>query len=50
MVSSIPSRIDQTQEDLIQPETIEEHPVVEKQRRKPVKRKRKRKPTTLDLF
>ena len=50
MVSSIPSRIDQTQEDLIQPETVEEHPLVEKPKRKAVKRKRKRKTTTLDLF
>ena len=49
-VSSIPSRIDQTQEDLIQPETVEEDPVVEKPKRKTVKRKRKRKTTTLDLF
>jgi len=55
MVSSIPSRIDQTQEDIIEPETVEEHPVVRKPvKRKPVKRKRKRKrkrkTSTLDLF
>lgn len=50
MVSSIPARIDQTQDDLIQPETMEEHPVIEKPKRKPAKPKRKRKTTTLDLF
>jgi rod shape-determining protein MreC len=52
MVSSIPSRIDQTQEDMIQPETIEEVPVAPKpkQRVKRVKRKPKRNTSTLDLF
>ena len=50
MVSSIPSRIDQTQEDMIQPETIEEVPVVEKPKIKRVKRKPKRNTSTLDLF
>jgi len=50
MVSSIPVRIDQTQDDLIQPETLEEHTMVKKQRKKNIKLKRKTKSTTLDLF
>jgi rod shape-determining protein MreC len=47
-VSSIPSRIDQTQEELIEPEIEEEHMVVKKQRKKILKRKRKI--STFDLF
>jgi len=50
MVSSIPSRIDQTQEDMIQPETIEEVPVAPKPKVKRVRRKPKRNSSTLDLF
>ena len=64
ILSSIPSRIDQTQDDVIQVETIEEHtavekPTVKKPKRKPVvekptvkkpKRKPKRNTSTLDLF
>ncbi len=50
MVSSIPSRIDQTQEDTIQPETIEEVPVAPKPKVKRVKRKVKQHRSTLDLF
>jgi len=50
MVSSIPSRIDQTQEDMIQPETIEEVSVAPKPKVKRVKRKPKRNRSTLDLF
>jgi len=50
MVSSIPSRIDQTQEDMIQPETIEEVPVAPKTKAKRTRRKHKRNSTTLDLF
>ncbi|HFD14621.1 MAG TPA: rod shape-determining protein MreC [Epsilonproteobacteria bacterium] len=48
IVSSIPSRIDQTQEDLVEPEAIEEHPNVQKAKK--AKRKRKAKRSTLDLF
>jgi len=50
VVSSIPSRIDQTQENLIEPETIEEEHIAPKPKVK--KRKRKRKPSSshLDLF
>jgi len=50
MVSSIPSRIDQTQEDMIQPETIEEVPVAPKPKAKRTRRKHKRNSSTLDLF
>jgi len=52
VVSSIPQRIDQTQEDLIEPEVQEENIVIEKPKEKVKKRKRKRKQktTTLDLF
>jgi len=50
VVSSIPSRIDQTQEDSVQPETIEEIPIVEKQKPKRRQRKPKRNSSTLDLF
>jgi len=61
VVSSIPSRIDQTQEDVVEPEHVEEvaevAEVVKKVKKvKPPKKvkKRKRKPkaksTTLDLF
>jgi len=50
MVSSIPSRIDQTQENMIQPETIEEVPVAPKPKPKRTRRKHKRNSTTLDLF
>jgi rod shape-determining protein MreC len=50
IISSIPSRIDQTQEDSVQPETIEEIPVVAKPKVKRVKRKPKRNTSTLDLF
>jgi rod shape-determining protein MreC len=50
MVSSIPSRIDQTQEVMIEPETIEEHPIVAKPKVKKRKRKPKRNSSTLDLF
>jgi len=50
ILSSIPSRIDQTQDNVVEVETIEEHPIVVK----PIVKKRKRKPkhnaTTLDLF
>jgi len=49
IVSSIPARIDQTQEIVIEPETVEEQPpVIQKPKRKPIKRKRRT--TTLDLF
>jgi len=50
VVSSIPKRIDQTQEILIEPEPEEEHPVIEKPKVKKVKRKRKPNVGTLDLF
>jgi len=50
MVSSIPSRIDQTQEEMIQPETIEEIPVAPKAKAKRRRRKPKRNSSTLDLF
>jgi len=53
VVSSIPSRIDQTQADLVHPEMPEEDPLLEKPKIKKVK-KVKRKPRhntgTLDLF
>ena len=49
IVSSIPARIDQTQEIVIEPETVEEQPpAIQKPKRKPIKRKRRT--TTLDLF
>jgi rod shape-determining protein MreC len=47
-ISSIPSRIDQTQDGLIQPETKEENNIVEKTTQKQKKHKRKTSP--LDLF
>jgi len=50
VISSIPSRIDQTQEDIIEPETIEEVPTIVKPKVKRTKRKPKRKTSTLDLF
>ena len=50
MVSSIPVQIDQTQENLIEPETIEEHPAPIKPKRKVRRRKNKRKTSTFDLF
>jgi rod shape-determining protein MreC len=50
LVSSIPKRIDQTQEDLIEPEVIEEHTPIAKPKIKKVKRKRRKNTTTLDLF
>ena len=50
LVSSIPKRIDQTQEDLIEPEVIEEHPPVAKPKVKKTKRKPRKNKTTLDLF
>lgn len=50
IVSSIPSRIDQTQEELIQPETIEEIPIEVKTKPKIRRRKPKRNSSTLDLF
>ena len=49
-VSSIPKRIDQTQEDLIEPEVTEEHIPIIKPKRKKRKRKPKKETTTLDLF
>ena len=54
MLSSIPSRIDQTQEDVIEAETIEEEvlpvkPKIKKAQKK-AKRKPRKQPTTLDLF
>jgi len=52
-VSSIPSRIDQTQEEIIQPETPIEHTEETKPEPKPSSRKRKRKKAvsqSLDLF
>jgi rod shape-determining protein MreC len=51
VVSSIPSRIDQTQEDVVTPEAVEETvvPPVAPPKKKP-KRKRKPRPSTLDLF
>jgi len=50
VISSIPSRIDQTQEDSVQPETIEEVPAVVKPKIKRPRRKPKRNTSTLDLF
>ena len=55
VVSSIPKRIDQTQEDLIQPETTAEHPLVETEKIKnkkiiKVRKKPKANSGTLDLF
>lgn len=47
---TFPSQIDQTQEDTVHPETVEETPVIKKPKPKPKKRKRKRKSSTLDLF
>ncbi len=52
-VSSIPSRIDQTQEEVVLPETPEEHTVVESPKPKHVTRKQRRKKAvsqSLDLF
>ena len=49
-ITSIPSRIDQTQEDVVTPETVEEAPVIKKPKPKRKKRKAKRKASTLDLF
>ncbi len=49
-ITSFPSRIDQTQEDALHPETVEEEPVIKKPKPKRKKRKPKRKPSTLDLF
>ncbi len=50
IVSSIPSRIDQTQEDLIEPEIREEHPPIQNQRKKKRKRKPRNNTNALDLF
>jgi rod shape-determining protein MreC len=50
VVSSIPSRIDQTQEESVQPETIDEIPIIEKPKIKRIQRKPKRNSSTLDLF
>jgi rod shape-determining protein MreC len=50
IVSSIPSRIDQTQEVMIEPETIGEDPIVTKPKVKKRKRKTKRNSSSLDLF
>ena len=52
IMSSIPSRIDQTQDDVVEVETVEEHPPVAppKQKRKKKKRKPKATRSTLDLF
>lgn len=54
ILSSIPSRIDQTQEDIILPEAIEEHPAMPELAPKPKIKKIYRKPisnsSTLDLF
>jgi rod shape-determining protein MreC len=47
-ISSIPSRIDQTQDELIEPETVEEYPLIKKRKKTPQKPKEKR--STLDLF
>jgi rod shape-determining protein MreC len=54
-ISSIPSRIDQTQEEIVQPETPQEQTVVPppKPKHRPVPRKRKRRKAvsrSLDLF
>jgi len=46
LISSIPNRIDQTQNDLIEPESPEEQTTKVKVKKKPHKRKR----STLDLF
>ncbi|PHS31335.1 MAG: rod shape-determining protein MreC [Sulfurovum sp.] len=46
LISSIPSRIDQTQEDIIEPVIPPEQNVIAK----PKKKKKKAKPSTLDLF
>ena len=48
IVSSIPLQIDQTQENLIEPETVEEHPTPIKPKRNI--RKHKHKTNTFDLF
>ena len=50
-ISSIPGRIDQTQEEMIEPEVPEEHPIPEKPKH-PIKKHKPRKPftETLDLF
>ncbi len=50
VVSSIPSRIDQTQDDLIEPETIEEQHVAPKPKIRIKKRKSKSSSSHLDLF
>jgi len=50
IVSSIPSRIDQTQEESVQPEMIEEVPVITKVKVKRPKRKPKRNSSALNLF
>jgi len=47
-ISSIPAKIDQTQENLIEPEAIEEHSTVKIVKKKPAKQKRKQ--AILDLF
>jgi len=51
VVSSIPSRIDQTQADIVEPEAVEEivAPPITSPKKKP-KQKRKPRPSTLDLF
>ncbi len=53
VVSSIPSRIDQTQEEVVLPETPEEHTVEERPKPKPATGKRQRKKAvsqSIDLF
>lgn len=45
---TLPAEIDQTQEEIVTPQTVEEAPVIQKPKRK--KRKPKRKSNNLDLF
>ncbi len=50
VVSSIPSRIDQTQEEIVEPKDVEEVAAIVEPPKKVIKRKRKPSSTTLDLF
>ena len=52
ILSSIPSRIDQTQDDVVEAETLEEHPPAPAPKPKRKRKKKKPKPaaSTLDLF
>ncbi len=50
VVSSIPSRIDQTQEEIVEPKDVEEVAEIVEPPKKVIKRKRKPSSTTLDLF